>query len=100
MRCQPYGKRKQSKAQTVAARSYALLRSGSMIDDTINYQVYGGYVAPPNADVAVQETEGLVLKDGLDKLVDGVFSASNGGRAEMNANAWGISTNGLLCCKR
>ena len=27
------------KAQTVAARSYALLRSGSMIDDTINYQV-------------------------------------------------------------
>ena len=76
------------KAQTVAARSYALLRSGSMIDDTINYQVYGGYVAPPNADAAVQETEGLVLKDGH-KLVDGVFSASNGGKTESNANAWG-----------
>ena len=76
------------KAQTVAARSYALLRSGSMIDDTISYQVYGGYIAPPNADAAVQETEGLVLKDGH-KLVDGVFSASNGGKTESNANAWG-----------
>ena len=89
MRCRLLWEKEAVKAQTVAARSYALLRSGSIIEDTTNNQVYGGYIAPPNADAAVEETEGLVLKDGRNKLVDGVFSASNGGKTESNANAWG-----------
>ena len=76
------------KAQTVAARSYALLRSGSIIDDTTNNQVYGGYIAPPNADAAVEDRGPRFKRLGR-KLVDGVFSASNGGKMESNANAWG-----------
>lgn len=57
------------------------------IDDTISYQVYGGYQVHPNSDAAVQETEGLVLKYN-GKLISEVFSASNGGMTESNANAW------------
>ncbi len=77
------------KAQAVAARTYAFRHNETgVIDDTINYQVYGGYQSFPNTDAAVRETEGQVLKYN-GKLIDAVFSASNGGKTESNANAWG-----------
>ena len=77
------------KAQAVAARTYAFRHNATgIIDDTINYQVYGGYQSFPNTDAAVRETEGQVLKYN-GKLIDAVFSASNGGKTESNANAWG-----------
>lgn len=76
------------KAQAVAARTYAMKNIGKTINDTISYQVYGGINSHhPNSDAAVKETEGLVLKyNGM--LIDAVFSASNGGKTESNANAW------------
>lgn len=76
------------KSQAVAARTYALSYAGATIDDTIRYQVYGGYTWHPNSTKAVEETYGQVLKYN-GRLISAVFSASNGGKTESNANAWG-----------
>jgi stage II sporulation protein D len=76
------------KTQAVAARTYALSYQAITIDDTINYQVYGGYVWHPNSTEAVDETKGEVLKVNS-RLISAVFSASNGGKTESNANVWG-----------
>ncbi|MDZ5471862.1 SpoIID/LytB domain-containing protein [Bacillus sp. 31A1R] len=87
------------KAQAVAARNYAITRVGKTIDDTINYQVYGGLQGHyPNSDRAVEETTGYVLKDG-DKLAQTLYSASNGGVTESNKNAWGGSPLSYLLIK-
>lgn len=76
------------KTQAVAARTYALSYKSVTIDDTINYQVYGGYNWQPNSTAAVEETKGEVLKVS-GRLISAVFSASNGGKTESNANVWG-----------
>ncbi|MDQ0245530.1 SpoIID/LytB domain protein [Bacillus fengqiuensis] len=76
------------KVQAVAARTYAMSYIHKVIDDTINYQVYGGQNWHPNSSKAVDETAGEVLKYN-GKLISAVFSASNGGMTESNANAWG-----------
>src|SRR4051812_40643032 len=78
------------KAQAVAARTYALSYINRVMDDTINYQVYGGYAWNPNSTAAVDETKGEVLKSN-GRLISAVFSASNGGKTESNANVWGTS---------
>ncbi|MFP5112046.1 SpoIID/LytB domain-containing protein [Bacillaceae bacterium C204] len=78
------------KTQAVAARTYALSYKSITIDDTINYQVYGGYNWQPNSSAAVDETKGEVLKVS-GRLISAVFSASNGGKTESNANVWGSS---------
>jgi len=78
------------KTQAVAARTYALSYKSVTIDDTINYQVYGGYNWQPNSSSAVDETKGEVLKVS-GRLISAVFSASNGGKTESNANVWGSS---------
>lgn len=76
------------KVQAVAARTYAMSYTHKVIDDTINYQVYGGKSWHLNSTKAVDETAGEVLKyNGT--LISAVFSASNGGKTESNANAWG-----------
>lgn len=76
------------KAQAVAARTYAASYASKVIDDTIRYQVYGGYVWHANSTAAVDETSGEVLKlNG--RYISTVFSASNGGKTESNSNAWG-----------
>jgi stage II sporulation protein D len=79
------------KTQAVAARTYAMsyIKRG-VIDDTILYQVYGGYIWTPNTTRAVDETKGQVAEYN-GRLIDAVYSASNGGRTESNANAWGTS---------
>ncbi len=78
------------KAQTIAARTYALRNQSRVIDDTVSYQVYGGAEGHPNSNKAISETTGIVLKYN-NSLVDAVFSSSNGGVTELNSNAWATS---------
>lgn len=83
------------KAQTVAARNYALSRigwesaKGYDFDDSTNYQVYKGY-NPSYANVinAVDQTKGQVLLYN-DKLVETLYSAWHGGVSEDSENVWG-----------
>ncbi|MDP4087378.1 MAG: SpoIID/LytB domain-containing protein, partial [Bacillota bacterium] len=76
------------KAQAVAARTYATRYKVLDMDDTISFQVYGGYSWDPNSTAAVDETKFQTLTyDG--KLIDAFYSASNGGMTETNANVWG-----------
>lgn len=86
------------KSQAIAARTYASGYLSRVIDDTINYQVYAGYAWHPNSNAAVNETYGEVLRlNG--RLVSTVFSASNGGQTESNANAWGSTALSYLPIK-
>jgi SpoIID/LytB domain protein len=78
------------KSQTVAARGYAVQKNNGIINDTTQYQVYGGLTAPgghPNSNAAVDETAGQVLTYN-NNVIDAVYSASNGGTTESNQNAW------------
>lgn len=83
------------KAQTVAARNYALSRLGWEIakgydfDDTPGYQVYKGYnPSYTNVINAVDQTRGQVLLYN-DKLVETLYSAWHGGVSEDSENVWG-----------
>lgn len=76
------------KAQTVAARTFAMSYQGKIIDDSTNYQVYSGYNWHPNGTRAVDETKGQILRYNGD-LVLTVFSSTNGGITESNENVWG-----------
>ncbi|QCJ42681.1 SpoIID/LytB domain-containing protein [Bacillus sp. S3] len=77
------------KTQAVAARTYAMgYLNSDVINDTISYQVYGGYVWTTNTSKAVDATQGQVAQYN-GRLIDAVYSASNGGMTESNANAWG-----------
>lgn len=76
------------KAQALAARTYAVSQMHKNMDDTIQYQVYGGYSWFENTTKAVEETQGEVITyEG--KLIDAFYSASNGGYTENNAHVWG-----------
>jgi SpoIID/LytB domain protein len=90
------------KAQAIAARTYALARINSVIDDTITYQVYGGYIwnssTYNNSSKAINETAGQVLRSG-NGLISAVYSSSNGGHTESNANYWGSSPLSYLPAK-
>jgi stage II sporulation protein D len=76
------------KAQVLAARTYAVSHLNSNMDDTIQYQVYGGYCWKPGTTKAVEATKGEVITH-QGKLIDAFYSASNGGITESNANVWG-----------
>lgn len=80
------------KAQTISARTYAMrqVNANKIINDTVSYQVYGGYSWNENSSKAVDQTFSRVLKYN-NSLIDAVFSSSNGGKTESNANAWGSS---------
>ncbi|WP_163182588.1 MULTISPECIES: SpoIID/LytB domain-containing protein [Neobacillus] len=87
------------KTQAVAARTYALsYMNRELIDDTIMYQVYGGYIWTPNTTKEVDETRGQVIQYN-GRLIDAVYSASNGGVTESNANAWGSASVPYLTVK-
>lgn len=45
------------KAQTVAARTYSITKTGSTVADTTAFQVYGGYSWNANTTKAVQQTK-------------------------------------------
>ncbi|MDE8675371.1 SpoIID/LytB domain-containing protein [Priestia aryabhattai] len=79
------------KAQAVAARSYALKHlNDSNLTDTQSRQVYGGkqeLSITPLTDQAVEETFGeVVTYNG--RVVETLFSSSNGGIIESNSNYW------------
>ncbi len=90
------------KAQAVAARTYALEKVGTTINDTIRYQAYGGYMwnSSPYSKTteAVEETAGQVLRFN-GRLISAVYSASNGGHTESNSNYWGSSPLAYLPAK-
>lgn len=77
------------KAQALAARTYAMTYvNRTVIDDTQNYQVYGGYEWHERTTQAVDETFGQVVTyNGA--LAQTVFSSSNGGYIESSYNYWG-----------
>ncbi len=81
------------KAQAIAARTYALKKSGSSNDydvvDNTNDQAYMGIRAENTmAAKAVRDTRGIcgVYKG---KLAECYYSASNGGETEMASHVWG-----------
>jgi SpoIID/LytB domain protein len=90
------------KAQAVAARTYALARISNVIDDTIAYQVYGGYIwnssSYAKSNEAVDNTAGEVLRYG-GNLISAVYSSSNGGHTESNSNYWGSTQVPYLVAK-
>ncbi len=80
------------KAQTVAARTYALKRQGQykaydLVDNT-NDQVFRGYLSGYNrSETAVQATRGLCgFYEG--ELAQCYYSASNGGQTELVQSVW------------
>lgn len=83
------------KAQAVAARTFALremeVRGSYSYDlsDTSSSQVYKGQSgAENNATKAVDETKGIVAKNGS-ALTGTFYTASNGGQTEAVKNVWG-----------
>ncbi|PAE20396.1 modulator protein [Bacillus sp. 7504-2] len=76
------------KAQTLAARTYTLLHKDAELDDTIHYQVYGGYNQFTKTKKAVNETKGEIITF-KNKPISTFYSASNGGITESNKNVWG-----------
>ena len=80
------------KAQAIAARTYALRKSGSAgdydVEDTTNDQAYKGRSSSsPLSEQAVRETEGLCgMYRG--KLAWCYYSASNGGQTELGQHVW------------
>ncbi len=78
------------KAQAIAARSYAkhALNSKRPLDDTINYHRYLGYDKQYHDLIkATYETKDKVLSYN-GKVIDAVYSASNGGHTETNSGAF------------
>lgn len=76
------------KAQAVAARTYA--QGVSPIDDGETDQVYMGYDWHPNTNIAVEATQGLVLRyQGKVIGANALYSSSNGGKILSKVNSWG-----------
>ncbi|WP_235848497.1 SpoIID/LytB domain-containing protein [Litchfieldia alkalitelluris] len=76
------------KAQALAARTYAFIQMNQDMDDTIKYQVYGGFSWDKKTTQAVEETKGEIITF-ENKPIPAFYSASNGGITESNANVWG-----------
>lgn len=83
------------KAQAIAARTYALRKSGSSgdydVEDTTNDQAYHGRTTySPLSEQAVRETEGLCGAY-RGSLAQCFYSASNGGQTELGQHVWPTS---------
>ncbi|MFH0924677.1 MAG: SpoIID/LytB domain-containing protein [bacterium] len=77
------------KAQAIAARTYALyhkqINEGKLthLTCTINSQVYGGLSGEDDrSNVAVLETEGMILKNEKGELISAFYHACCGGKTE------------------
>ena len=80
------------KAQAIAARTYALRKSGSSddydVEDTTNDQAYKGRSdSSPMSEKAVMDTRGL-CGTYKGKLAWCYYSASNGGQTELGEHVW------------
>ncbi|MEH7019919.1 Ig-like domain-containing protein [Priestia megaterium] len=80
------------KAQAVAARTYVLSLKKSVINDTTNFQVYGGDYWDKRIGKAVDDTFGQVLTY-KGSIINSVYSSSNGGIIQSNTNVWGTPVN-------
>lgn len=80
------------KAQTVAARSYAIARSNTVLVDTAANQMYKGYSVSNKYSIqAVNETKGVTLQYNGSSIGDNAFySSSNGGYSLSKVNSWGV----------
>ncbi|MCU7765341.1 Ig-like domain-containing protein [Priestia megaterium] len=80
------------KAQAIAARTYVISLRKSLINDTTEFQVYGGDYWDERIAQAVEETFGQVItyKGGI---INSVYSSSNGGIIQSNTNVWGTPVN-------
>lgn len=83
------------KAQTIAARSYALThlgkhaKDGYDLCDTVHCAAYNGVSSETNrSNQAVLETLGQVA-DYNGKIIDAVFSSNSGGYSEKSEEIWG-----------
>lgn len=92
------------KAQTIAARSFALKNRGRHVSEgfdlcaTTHCQVYNGVANFDSIDKAVDETRGEVLVY-KEKLIDTNFHADSGGMTEDVANVWGRATPYLVAVR-
>ncbi|MFE0299513.1 Ig-like domain-containing protein [Priestia megaterium] len=80
------------KAQAIAARTYVLSLKKSVINDTTNFQVYGGDYWDERIGKAVEDTFGQVLTY-KGSIINSVYSSSNGGIIQSNTNVWGTPVN-------
>ncbi|WP_176344457.1 Ig-like domain-containing protein [Priestia aryabhattai] len=80
------------KAQAIAARTYIISRKNSLINDTTDFQVYGGDYWDDRISQAVEDTFGQVItyKGGI---INSVYSSSNGGIIQSNTNIWKAPVN-------
>ena len=84
------------KAQAIAARSFAIsrgvLRGLTISDSSSNAQAYSAKRYNndtfPNCLRAAKETEGIVLMY-KDRVINSIYTASNGGRTTSSAERWG-----------
>jgi len=82
------------KAQAIAARTYALRKSGSKddydVEDTTNDQAYKGRSSSsPMSEQAVKDTQGL-CGTYKGQLAQCYYSASNGGQTELGQHVWPV----------
>jgi SpoIID/LytB domain protein len=87
------------KAQAVAARTFVKRYDGGTIDDSQNYQVYGGYYGgytsnTSRLDSVVDGTKDMVLRSN-GNLITAMFTSSNGGKILSNTNTYGTSRSGF-----
>ncbi|WP_226529848.1 SpoIID/LytB domain-containing protein [Metabacillus niabensis] len=75
------------KAQALAARTYTMTHLDMEMDDTIQFQVYGGYEWHEKASKAVEETKDEIITF-KNMPINAYYSASNGGVTENNENVW------------
>ncbi|MBO4779722.1 MAG: SpoIID/LytB domain-containing protein [Selenomonadaceae bacterium] len=92
------------KAQTVAARTFALknrgrhVKEGFDVCDSTHCQVYIGVAAYDSVDKAIDETHGEVLTF-KEKLADTNFHTDSGGMTEDVGDVWGTCTPYLVAVK-
>ena len=92
------------KAQTVAARSFALknrerhVKEGFDLCNTTHCQVYIGVANFDSVDRAIDETRGEVLIY-KEKLVDANFHTDSGGMTESVSEVWGTASPYLVAVK-
>ena len=92
------------KAQTVAARSFALKNRGRHVKEgydlcsSTHCQVYNGVANFNSIDKAIEETRGVVLIY-KEKLIDTNFHADSGGMTENVGDVWGTATPYLVAVR-
>ena len=92
------------KAQTVAARSFALKNRGRHSSEgfdlcnSTHCQVYEGVANFDSVDTAIDSTHGEVLVY-MDKLIDTNFHADSGGMTENVGDVWGTATPYLVAVR-